>query len=110
MARYRIETEIVASGFHCIVGLRCLVCMPLLQSHIWLSFACLVVTGLLTKAMQGPCWAMPALVFPPGVVGGARGIIVGIGTLGGFLGPVLVGFLTTKTGNMTPAFTAWLRF
>ncbi|MGO8718075.1 MAG: MFS transporter, partial [Acidobacteriaceae bacterium] len=62
----------------------------LLQSHIWLSFACLVVTGLLTKAMQGPCWAMPALVFPPGVVGGARGIIVGIGTLGGFLGPVLV--------------------
>jgi MFS family permease len=72
----------------------------LLQRHIWVSFACLVVTGLLTKAMQGPCWSMPALVFPAGVVGGARGVIVGIGTLGGFLGPVLVGWLTTKTGDM----------
>jgi sugar phosphate permease len=72
----------------------------LLQNHIWLSYACLIVTGLLTKAMQGPCWSMPSLVFPPGVAGGARGIINGVGSLGGFLGPVLVGWLTSRTGNM----------
>jgi MFS family permease len=72
----------------------------LLHHHIWLSYTCLILTGLLTKAMQGPCWSMAPLVFPPGVAGGARGIINGIGSLGGFLGPVLVGWLTTRTGNM----------
>jgi MFS family permease len=68
--------------------------------HIWITYALIVVTGLLSKAMQSPCWSMPALVFPEGVSGGARGIINGIGNLGGFLGPVLVGWFTTKTGSM----------
>jgi MFS-type transporter involved in bile tolerance (Atg22 family) len=30
----------------------------------------------------------------------ARGVINGIGNLGAFVGPVLVGWLTAKTGNM----------
>lgn len=68
--------------------------------HMWLAYFLICVTGLLSKAMQSPCWSMPSLVFPPGVAGGARGIINGIGNLGGFLGPVLVGWFTTKTGNM----------
>jgi MFS family permease len=72
----------------------------LFPKHIWLSYALIVLTGLLSKAMQSPCWSMPALVFPPGVSGGARGIINGVGNLGGFAGPVLVGWLTTKTGSM----------
>jgi sugar phosphate permease len=68
--------------------------------HMWLSYALIVVTGLLSKAMQSPCWSMPALVFPEGVSGGARGMINGIGNLGGFTGPVLVGWFATRTGNM----------
>ena len=72
----------------------------LFPSHMWLSYGLIVVTGLLSKAMQSPCWSMPALVFPEGIAGGARGIINGIGNLGGFAGPVLVGWFTTKTGNM----------
>jgi MFS-type transporter involved in bile tolerance (Atg22 family) len=72
----------------------------LFPGHIWISYALIVVTGLLSKAMQSPCWSMPALVFPPGVAGGARGLINGIGNLGGFLGPVLVGWFSTKTGSM----------
>lgn len=72
----------------------------LFPKHIWLSYALICVTGLLSKAMQSPCWSMPALVFPPGVAGGARGIINGIGNLGGFIGPGLVGLFSTKFGNM----------
>jgi MFS family permease len=72
----------------------------LFPKHIWISYVLIIVTGLLSKAMQSPCWSMPALVFPPGVAGGARGIINGIGNLGGFLGPFLVGWFTTRTGNM----------
>jgi MFS family permease len=73
----------------------------LFPQHIWIAYAALAVTGFFSKAMQSPCWAMPALVFPPGVAGGARGIILGLGNLGGFVGPWLVGFLTSKTGSMT---------
>ena len=72
----------------------------LFPRHIWVSYALLVVTGMFSKAMMSPCWSMPALVFPPGVAGGSRGIINGIGNLGAFVGPVLVGWLTAKTGNM----------
>jgi MFS family permease len=72
----------------------------LFPKHIWLSYGLIVLTGLLSKAMQSPCWSMPNLIFPPGVAGGARGIINGIGNLGGFLGPVLVGWVSTRTGSM----------
>jgi MFS family permease len=72
----------------------------LFPHHMWLSFALLVLTGVFTKSMQGPFWAIPPLLFPPGLSGGARGTINALGNLGGFLGPALVGWLTTKTGNM----------
>jgi sugar phosphate permease len=69
-------------------------------AHIWVCFGLLVLTGLFTKSMQSTFWAMPAIVFPPGVAGGSRGVINAIGNVGGFLGPVLVGWFTTRTGNM----------
>jgi MFS family permease len=72
----------------------------LFPHHIWLSFALLVLTGVFTKSMQAPFWAIPPLLFPPGLSGGSRGIINALGNLGGFLGPALVGWLTIKTGNM----------
>ncbi|EKN01498.1 major facilitator transporter [Acidocella sp. MX-AZ02] len=65
----------------------------------WISFALIVITGLLSKALSGPYWSIPGLIFPPGVAGGARGIINGLGNLGGFIGPLLVGWLTTLTGT-----------
>jgi len=73
----------------------------LFPGQIWLSYGMLVVTGIFTKSMQSPFWAMPALVFPPGVSGGARGVINALGNLGGFIGPFLVGWITSMTGNMT---------
>lgn len=82
----------------------------LFPTHMWLAYAALVLTGFFSKAMQSPFWAMPALVFPPGVVGGARGIILGLGNVGGFLGPWLVGLLSSKTGNMTAGITGLAAF
>jgi MFS family permease len=72
----------------------------LLSSHVWISYALIVLAGLFSKAMMGAFWSMAPLVFPPGVSGGARGIINGVGNLGGFFGPVLIGWVTTRTGNM----------
>jgi MFS family permease len=72
----------------------------LFPGRVWLSFALLVLTGVFTKSMQGPFWAMPALLFPPGFSGGTRGVLNALGNLGGFFGPFLFGWLTTFTGNM----------
>jgi nitrate/nitrite transporter NarK len=72
----------------------------LFPAQIWVCFGLLVLTGLFTKSMQSTFWAMPAIVFPPGVSGGARGVINALGNIGGFLGPFLVGWFTSRTGNM----------
>ena len=66
----------------------------------WVAFALLVFTGIFLKAMQSPFWAMPSLLFPPGFSGGARGFINAVGNLGGFIGPLLVGWSVTLTGKM----------
>jgi len=76
--------------------------MPTLFPHyIWLPYGLLVLSGLFEKSMQGPFWSLPSLIFPAGVAGGARGIINGIGNLGGFFGPTLLGWIMTNTGSMT---------
>jgi len=71
----------------------------LFPKHIWLAYGLLVLAGLVSKAIQGVLWTIPALVFPPRVVGGSRGLINGIGNLGGFMGPLMFGWFVTKTGR-----------
>lgn len=67
---------------------------------VWISYGFLVLTGVFLKAMQSPFWAMPAMLFPPGICGGARGVINAVGNLGGFIGPALVGWSVTASGRM----------
>jgi MFS-type transporter involved in bile tolerance (Atg22 family) len=74
--------------------------VTLFPRHPWFSIALLVLTGFFTKAMQAPFWVFPPLLFPPGLSGGSRGIINALGNLGGFLGPWLMGWLDTKTGDL----------
>jgi sugar phosphate permease len=68
--------------------------------HMWLCYGLLVMAGVFSKAMMGPCWSMPALVFPPGVAGGARGVINGLGNVGPAIAIPVVGWLAGKTGSM----------
>lgn len=89
----RFYTSITQFGF----GI-CFLLSTLFPEHIWVSYGLLVLTGVFTKAVSSNFWTMPALLFPPGIAGGARGIINAIGNLGGFFGPVMVGWLTTLFG------------
>lgn len=59
----------------------------------------LALSGLFLKPAISLFWTIPKLVFAPQDVGAARGIINGIGNLGGFFGPVIVGYATSQTGN-----------
>lgn len=72
----------------------------LLSGWVWVSYGFLVLTGVFLKSMQSPFWAMPPLLFPPGIGGAARGVINAFGNLGGFIGPVLVGWSVTYSGKM----------
>ena len=92
----RLPCALTLSGFGIAYGLS-----TLFPNHVWVAYAFIMVAGLFVKAVQAPFWAMPSLVFPPGVAGGARGMINGVGNLGGFVGPAVVGWLTSKTGDMT---------
>ncbi len=89
----RFYTSITQFGF----GI-CFFLATQFPEQIWISYGFLVLTGVFTKAVSSNFWTMPALLFPPGIAGGARGIINAIGNLGGFFGPALVGWLSTLFG------------
>lgn len=71
----------------------CLLLSVKFSSMIWISYAFLVGCGFFLQAAAGVFWTIPPRLFSPEVAGGARGVINGIGNLGGFVGPYLVGFL-----------------
>lgn len=65
------------------------------KNQIWVSYAFLIGCGIFQQAPVSTFWTMPPLLFPAEVAGGVRGIINSLGNLGGFCGPLLVGFLRT---------------
>jgi nitrate/nitrite transporter NarK len=55
---------------------------------------------LLYKGNAGAVLGHAFASFPPGLSGGSRGIINAFGNLGGFLGPSLMGWLASRTGDL----------
>lgn len=66
------------------------------------AFICLVGPGI--YGVLGPFWAIPGEVFPRAVTGSAMGLINAIGALGGYFGPLVVGYCEQQTGNFQYAF------
>jgi len=65
-------------------------------------FICLVGPGI--HGVLGPFWAIPGEVFPRAVAGSAMGLINAVGAVGGYFGPLAVGYLNQRTGNFLYAF------
>jgi sugar phosphate permease len=78
-----------------------------LLSYVFICLVCPAHYGML-----GPFWAIPGEVFPRAVAGSAMGLINAIGALGGYFGPLAVGYINQRTGNFAYAFgvlsMAWL--
>jgi nitrate/nitrite transporter NarK len=74
----------------------CLLLATQTKEWTWVSYAFLTLSGFFQMAHNGAFWAIPPLLFPKNVAGGARGIINGIANLGGFVGPSLVGWFITQ--------------
>ena len=86
----RLYTAVTECGF----ALFCLL-SALLPGHVWLCYLFIVLTGMFSKAPAAIFWVLPRALFPPGIAGTARGIINAVGCLGGLVGPLLVGWMST---------------
>lgn len=71
-----------------------------------LSFIAIVVVGAGSYGALGPFWAIPSETLPRSVSGSAMGLINALGNLGGFFGPLVVGYLNKRTGNFVYGFAA----
>jgi MFS family permease len=79
-----------------------------LTSGHWapLSFVCICLVGPGIYGALAPFWAILPESFPRAVVGTAMGLINAIGGLGGYFGPLTVGYISQRTGNISYAFSA----
>ncbi|POB09263.1 MFS transporter [Sulfobacillus sp. hq2] len=64
-----------------------------------LSMILLSLTEAGVMAFLGVFWTLPPLMVGPAALGSSMGLINGLGNLGGFLGPFLVGYLMTISHN-----------
>lgn len=70
-----------------------------LRDHVVAAYIALVVCGFFLKAATSPFWSIPGRIAMPEVAGSARGVINGLGNLGGFCGPYLVGVMIYLYGQ-----------
>lgn len=69
-----------------------------------LSFVLIALVGAGSYGGHGPFWAIPTETLPRKVAGSAMGLINAIGNLGGYFGPLAVGYLNKHTGNFVYGF------
>jgi sugar phosphate permease len=69
-----------------------------------LSFVLIALVGAGSYGGHGPFWAIPTETLPRKVAGSALGLINAVGNLGGYFGPLAVGFLNKRTGNFDYGF------
>jgi MFS family permease len=77
-----------------------------LTSQQWpvLAFVFVCLTAIGTYGPLGPYWAIPTESLPRNVAASAMGVVTAIGSLGGFFGPLAVGYLNKYTGSFLYGF------
>ncbi|HUZ47238.1 MAG TPA: MFS transporter [Terriglobia bacterium] len=66
-------------------------------------FLCLAAGG--PYVALGPFWAIATETLPHKTLGAAMGLITGLGNLGGYFGPLWVGYLNQHSGNFVGGFS-----
>jgi sugar phosphate permease len=64
-----------------------------------LSFALIACAEAGPYGSLGPFWAIPTETLPGSVSGSAMGLVNALGNLGGYFGPLLVGYVNQRTGT-----------
>ena len=97
------------------VALTCLVAacgfaIALVTHDFTLSLIGLTIALIGANAARAILWAMPALYLTGAAAAGGLAFINSIGTLGGFFGPWLIGWLKDVTGSFTAGLGAMMGF
>ncbi|MGC2705694.1 MAG: MFS transporter, partial [Candidatus Acidiferrales bacterium] len=85
-------------------GIFLLVGVALSQSSPVLAFVFVCLTSIGTYGPLGPFWAIPTEMLPRNVAATTMGVITAVGSLGGFFGPVAIGYLNKQEGNFQHGF------
>lgn len=82
------------------IGAICLLVSTIIgkDAAVWSLIFTILSMGFMF-AYNGVFWTIPAKMLPSSTLGGSMGLINGVGNLGGFFGPFIVGFLIQSTGN-----------
>ena len=77
-----------------------------LTSEHWpvLAFVFVCLTSIGTYGPLGPFWAIPTQTLRRDVAATTMGVITAVGSLGGFFGPVVIGYLKKHDGNFQHGF------
>jgi nitrate/nitrite transporter NarK len=79
----------------------------LFGSQFWVQFEFFAVYAACVHAYQSCFWALPTITLGESAAAASIGMINALGNLGGFAGPLLMGYLVTKTGSFTTGL-GWL--
>lgn len=83
----------------------CMMLCALLTGHApAASFVAISLVGAGSYGVLGPFWAIPTENLPRTISGPAMGMVNAIGNLGGYFGPLVVGFAYGHTGDFRYAF------
>jgi ACS family tartrate transporter-like MFS transporter len=66
--------------------------------------AALIVMQMSVTAFLAPFWTLPTIILSGSSAAVGIALVNAIGNVGGFIGPTLIGFLKTATGNDSGAF------
>jgi MFS family permease len=82
----------------------------LISQNFTAALASLTVALLCLNAARAVFWAIPSLYLTGGAAAGGLALISSVGTLGGFLGPSIMGWLKDATGSFTVGMLAMAGF
>ena len=96
--RGHVSAALAWAGVLLVTGVLASDAMPVLAY----ALICLVGAGI--YGMMGPFWAIPTETLPARLAGPTMGLVNAFGNLGGYFGPLAVGYLKRRTGNFHYAF------
>ncbi len=81
--------------FAILLGAVGLLLSALIQQPIWLTMIFFVIASVGVYSYLGPFWTFPSVFLTDDARAGGIGLINSVGNLGGFLGPYMVGYLSS---------------
>ncbi len=94
-----------AAGAMLLGGCCILLAVATIPHSLLIAFAFIALSGVGAYGPMGAFWAIPTETLPARIVGSVMGFVNAIGNLGAYFAPLIVGYLSKRTGNFLAGFT-----